>query len=490
MKYKNNKTVNPDSFSTGPILFSTASSFPSQKKKNSNTPKTNKTKCSVNRFSYFLIHSMGYGDDAVTFRPSLVSLPPLTPSFRHRRRLSTTFVERNRPVFSSTVKPVDWISLQGRVVNGEVASSASTIGLNGDEAIAWELFSPIHRFLIVAVVAVAVAESKKLQQICQLKKSLQLRDEVLLSMQQKLDDLCEQLNSSTKELSPAGTKGEEMQLTETFGTEKIKFVDCGCWHCEEHSGLFNESMRASVTTVSNEEPEERRMSDLSDWASSVTSAADIQFNNMIVEQDVCNLKRDCEEKDNTIKELSTLLSSFEVSNNKRVAELEDIVRMKNTTISKLKKDLVVLEQKVVQLTRLRRHSSANEYSNSVKFPQMRDNLIYDMENTTSPSSSDSDSTPVSPVIDAIVVNQDSAVGNGPKSAPAKVFRSSGRIFERRSKYQSVPPLKEVSAIRKSTNAASSSSQKQLSPRGDLKKSRRRSLNGAMSATAQKRFVLQ
>lgn len=60
-------------------------------------------------------------------------------------------------------------------------------------------------------------------------------------MQQKLDNLCEQLNS-TKEHSPAAAKDGEMKLTETFGTEKIKFVDCGCWHCERHSGLFNELM--------------------------------------------------------------------------------------------------------------------------------------------------------------------------------------------------------------------------------------------------------
>ncbi|CAL0332475.1 unnamed protein product [Lupinus luteus] len=445
---------------------------------------------------------MNHGDDAVPFRPSLVSLPPFSPSFRRRRRLSTTFVQRSHPVFSSTAKPVRLISLQERDVNAEVASSATTIGLNGDEAIAWELFSPIHRFLIVAVVAVAAAESKKLQDICQLKKSVQLRDRMLLSMQQKLDDLGEELKSTTKETSPAITKGEEMQLTKTFGTEKMKFVGCGCWHCEQHSDLFNESTGTAVTTVSNgnqmlqyrlsfsnEEPEERRMSDLSDWAS-VTSAADIQFNNMIVEQDVCNLKRDCEEKDKTIKQLSTLLSSSEVSNNKRVAELEDIVRTKNTAISKLKKDLVVLEQQVVQLTRLRRPSSANDNSNSVSFPQMRDNLIYDMENTTSPSSSDSDSTPVSPAVDAIVVNPDSAARNDPKSAPAKISRPSGKIFERRSKYQPITPLREVSAVRKSTNATSSASQKQLSPRGDLKKSRRRSLGGAMSATTQKRLVLQ
>ncbi|MCH99216.1 hypothetical protein A2U01_0020227, partial [Trifolium medium] len=87
------------------------------------------------------------------------------------------------------------------------------------------------------------------------------------------------------------------------------------------------------------------MSDLSDLASSVTSAADIQLNNLAVEQDIYNLKRDCEEKETTIKELTTLLNSSEVANSKRVAELEDIIRRKNTSISKLKKDLVVLEQK-------------------------------------------------------------------------------------------------------------------------------------------------
>ena len=69
---------------------------------------------------------------------------------------------------------------------------------------------------------------------------------MLSSMQQKLDDLCEQLNS-TKEHSTAAfnklsNKDGELQSNETFGAEKIKFVDCGCWHCEQHCGLFNELM--------------------------------------------------------------------------------------------------------------------------------------------------------------------------------------------------------------------------------------------------------
>ncbi|QHN82187.1 hypothetical protein DS421_20g693560 [Arachis hypogaea] len=56
------------------------------------------------------------------------------------------------------------------------------------------------RFLLVAVIAVAVSESKKNKQIWNLKKSVELRDQELSSMQQKLDDLCEKLDS-TKELS-------------------------------------------------------------------------------------------------------------------------------------------------------------------------------------------------------------------------------------------------------------------------------------------------
>ncbi|KAL4357529.1 hypothetical protein AHAS_Ahas09G0195800 [Arachis hypogaea] len=50
------------------------------------------------------------------------------------------------------------------------------------------------------------------------------------------------------------------------------------------------------------------------------------------------------------------MKASETANYKRATELEDIIRRKNSTISKLKKDLVVLEQKVMQLTRERRAS--------------------------------------------------------------------------------------------------------------------------------------
>ncbi|XP_058774039.1 uncharacterized protein LOC131648281 isoform X2 [Vicia villosa] len=490
-------------------------------------------------------------------RNATVSFPPF---FVNRRRLSTSrvFSERSRPV--SWEKPMAWISLQGRLVNADKASSARTIGggLTDELAFAWNLFPPIHRFLIVAVIgaAASLSRSKKNREIFNLKKSIELRDQVLSSMQQKLDDLCEQLNSSKEDtvvaIDKLSIKDGELELEEAFGSKRIKFVDCGCWHCEEHSSLYNEltqdaisrkassgnevlqykspfsneeqeerrmsdwsDLASSVTYAadiqgvnsrkasrgnvllqykspfSNEEQEERRMSDWSDFAPSVTSAADIQLNNLAIEQDIYNLKRDCEEKETTINELTTLLNSSEIANRKRVAELEDVVAKKNTTISKLKKDMAILEQKVMQLTRLRRPSFSANISNEIQLPQMRDNLIYDMDSTTSPSSSDSDSSPVNNTqnlcADAFLPNQDSDSTIDRTPMPAKNLNSSGTLIERRSQSRYASPLQEVPTYHKS-NASCSSSQKQLSPRKDLKKSRRRSLTGTKTAGAHKRWV--
>lgn len=115
----------------------------------------------------------GFGSEAA---PSIVSLAPFFPiPLRSTRRLSSSFTEPRRPV--PAARQLAWLSLEGRLVNAEVASSARAIGggLSPDVAVAWELFSPIERFLIVAVIGVAVAESKKNGQICQLKKSVELR---------------------------------------------------------------------------------------------------------------------------------------------------------------------------------------------------------------------------------------------------------------------------------------------------------------------------
>lgn len=106
--------------------------------------------------------------------PSLVFLSPFTaPS---SRCLSSCFTEPRRPVQSAR-KNLAYVSLQGRLINAEEATSAREIGggLSKEEIVAWELFSPIQRVTTVAVIGVAVAESRKNRVISQLKKSVEVR---------------------------------------------------------------------------------------------------------------------------------------------------------------------------------------------------------------------------------------------------------------------------------------------------------------------------
>ncbi|KAJ6713371.1 hypothetical protein OIU79_009375 [Salix purpurea] len=378
---------------------------------------------------------------------SFVTLSPFpsipSPS---SRRLSSHFTP-TRPVTSA--RRLAWVSLRGRLVNAEEASSANAIGLRREEAVAWELFSPAQRFLIVAVIGVAVSESKKNGIINQLKESVELRDQVLSSMQQKLDSLCDQLSNIN---SQAGTKAnaslnsKTVEPPDAFGCDKIKFVGCGCWHCDQHQDLLAGLMENSFVKVSrgdevlqykmpfinDVEHEERRMSDLSDWASSVTSAADMQMNSFAIDQDICNLKRECEEKDATIKELTGILQSNNMAGSKRIRELEDIVCRKNTMITRLRKDMMVLEQKVVHLTRLRRPSSSSlPITDSSELPLMVNNIVYDMDSTTSPSSSDSDSSPVNrPQAPAVKIESTELdLTKNQKSTPAKASSQSSCQLE-------------------------------------------------------------
>ncbi|PON89233.1 inactive rhomboid protein [Trema orientale] len=442
--------------------------------------------------------------------PPLVSLTPFSPA--STRRLSSCFVRPSRPV--PAARRLAWVSLQGRILDAEEASSARAIkgGLAPDEAAAWELFSPIQRFLIVAVIGVAVAESKKNGLIFQLKKSVEFRDRVLSSMQQKLDNLCEQLNNvkdhpETENISLSSIK---LPDNEVFGPDKTKFVDCGCWLCDQHHNLFNKFAGSSVTkdtggdeilqykmSLSNvAEQEERRMSDLSDWASSVTSAAEIQMNTLAIEQDIYNLKRDCEDKDATIKELTTLLHSTDMAGSKRIVELEDIIKRKNTMITRLKKDMIVLEQKVVNLTRFRRpsFSSSESPAPSILIPHLTDNLLYDMDSTTSPSSSDSDSSPLdqaqTPVPKTPEIPAQSFEFHSTRdqnSMPTKPSGPMARPKDKHSKSRSVSPLKEISMNRKSLTI-SSSRQRQFSANGDTKRSRRLHLSAQKDTTPHKRWV--
>ncbi|CAL1409529.1 unnamed protein product [Linum trigynum] len=405
--------------------------------------------------------------------PPLVSLSSFPPA-RRRRRLSSCYYNF-APVASCGT--MAWLSLQGRTVNAEEASSSKSIGFLGkeEEALAWELFTPIQRFLIVAVIGVAASESRKNRTISQLNKSVELRDELLSSMQQKLDSLCLQMSSIN--VQGNNKDDEEEEFLSSMG-----FVDCGCWHCDQHQqDLFgggtmglkgakacggDAAMALKRPSSNQDEQEERRMSDLSDWASSSASGSEFQISNFMVDQDTCNLKKICEEKDATIKELTDVLQLTDKAGAKRISELEDIICRKNTMITRLKKDMLVLEQKVVQLTRVRRKSTSHstvEFEQSSPF--MLDNIVYDMDSLTSSSSSSSSSSDSdSPTTHRIIpppqtTCQKPAAGRVSTSTPPAMTRS-------------VSPLIELSMNQKYGRPSPSKS-KQLSANGDIKKTRRR-----------------
>ncbi|EYU18021.1 hypothetical protein ABFS82_14G214700 [Erythranthe guttata] len=339
------------------------------------------------------------------FPPSLVYLTPFTPSASPSpRRLSSCFTQATKPIRAK--RQLAWVSLQGRLVGAEEATSAKSVDRNGAfsprEAAAWELFTPIQRVLLVAVVAAAAANSEKNRRILKLQKSVQLRDQVLLSMQQKLDNLCQQVDYF-KDQTEFVSADDDVTVAQR--------MNCSCKPCQHHIqppddvvlGNKSESNGDEVFKYKYKmplennvvEPDERRMSDLSDWAPSVASSVDIQLDNFVIEHDIRNLQKECEEKDAIIKKLSTSIQSSQVSSSKRNVELEDIIRRKNTIINKLRKDIMFLEHKVMNLSRLRRRSSFSGVATASPEhpPFMAENVLYDMDNTTS-ASSDSDSSPV------------------------------------------------------------------------------------------------
>ncbi|CAN7005426.1 unnamed protein product [Brassica rapa subsp. trilocularis] len=412
----------------------------------------------------------------------LASFSSLTPPPSARLLLSRHVTPRTRPLESSP--PLPYLSLQGLL---DEASSARSIGggggLSRDETLAWELFTPYQRFLIVAVIGVAAAESKKNDVIAQLQNSVDLRDQLLSCMQQKLDNLCQQL-SLTKDQSGDGSKvvdlDGDLQQTfkEKFGSEKVKFVECGCWLCDQHhhsSPAIQDKAPAGM--VIDAEPEERRMSYLSDWCSSDTTAAEMHFDNLSLDQDMLSLRKECQEKDETIKDLTSFLQLTNKAGSKRETELEEIVRRKKIIIKKLKRDALMLEEKVTQLTRPRRWSCSAAIPSTREFPMRLDNLLYDVDASTSSSSSDSETppayTPRPTVLEDAPVDsikeEPSALGQTQKSAPDKSLVSLVKAVE-------TPSVVSPSTNGKPVSVSSSSSSPRMrrasSSSGDSRKPRR------------------
>ncbi|MQL72016.1 hypothetical protein Taro_004343 [Colocasia esculenta] len=452
--------------------------------------------------------------------PGRVSLPTFSPLLAPAsRRLSSCFSEPSRTL-PATRKKLAWVSLQGRLVGAEEAASARAIGggLSPEEAAAWELFTPLQRVLLVAVVAAAAAESKKARRIVQLQSSVDLRDQVLLDMQQKLDDLCEQLNSLNEQARDQGGKFSSMndgysgyELVEAEGV-KSHSCDHQVSKLDPQSGIVplepvssnekrvvgkSDSRRGDLFFISNTaEQEERRMSDLSDFCSSVTSSMDIQFSALAAEQDFYNLRKECEEKDEIIKELNAAAHASNVASSKRITDLEDIVRRKNMVIMKLKKDMVVLEQKVIQLTRMQRPSFLASNSSDSKHPVMSNNLLYDMS-SSSPSSSDSDSPAVKceqqiktplPQVESDCSQKDcSSKIESEKATFSKNFILPCKSTERQQE-GSRSPLTENCLNYTADSGVTLRPRKSVSSEGDVKRLRRRLHQDSRRTTLQRRWI--
>lgn len=92
-----------------------------------------------------------------------------------------------------------YISLDGRLINAELATSVTSIGgkLGDKEAQAWEDFAPMQRVLIVAVSAAAAAAAKQRnrKEIDTLLRTVENREKELVLLRQELSELCKQSNT-------------------------------------------------------------------------------------------------------------------------------------------------------------------------------------------------------------------------------------------------------------------------------------------------------
>ncbi|KAJ1290180.1 hypothetical protein BS78_02G223800 [Paspalum vaginatum] len=421
--------------------------------------------------------------------PSRVSVSSPSPCSRRRCALASRFREPAAP------RRHAWVSLQGRLVGAEEASSAASAapGLRPDEAVAWELFSPLHRVLLVATVAAASSRSHAARRIEQLQRSIHLRDEVLEGMQQKLDGLLVEMNSLQQQYVKCDSYiPTERGESEIAGSKKIGdeegFRCCVCTGLDTaatpqkakdlHGTDDAKSDVVGRSSLSFLDHEERRMSDLSDFCWSVVSSVDNQINGdnqlsfLAADQQLYNLQKECEEKDATIKELAAAAHASSTADAKRITELQEALKRKNMVISKLKKDMAALQQMVVELSRAKRASSAISPI-CTDLPVMSNNVLYNMS-SSSPSSSDSES----PVAPRKCLNEhliDKAPGDGDykesyEESVAKTSLPSKMPFSH--KLRSTSPLKEIHINPKIESHSFGRQKQPTSSNGDFKRIRR------------------
>ncbi|ONK77731.1 uncharacterized protein A4U43_C02F9960 [Asparagus officinalis] len=67
---------------------------------------------------------------------------------------------------------------------------------------------------------------------------------------------------------------------------------------------------------------------------------------MAEEQNIYNLRKECQQKDAIIDKLTAEAHESSIAHSKRISELEEIIRRKNMIITKLKKAKPASEQRV------------------------------------------------------------------------------------------------------------------------------------------------
>ncbi|KAL6844739.1 hypothetical protein ACP4OV_025398 [Aristida adscensionis] len=422
--------------------------------------------------------------------PCRVSVSSPSPCSRRRCALASRFREPAAPRRHAGV------SLQGRLVGAEEATSAAGVapGLPSDEAVAWELFSPLHRVLLVATVAAASSRSHAARRIEQLQRSIHLRDEVLQGMQQKLDDLLDEMNSLQQQYikcdSYISTQREEnvsIDIKKLGDEEESKCHACArpeaavtAQKAKDLCGTDDARSDVAGSSSCLVDHEERRMSDLSDFWSVVSSVdnqinGDMQLSSLAADLQLYNLQKECEEKDATIKELAAAAHASSTADAKRIAELQEILKRKNMVISKLKKDMASLKQMVVDLSRAKRTSSVNLSHICTELPVMSNNVLYDMSSTSSSSDSDSPVAPRAYLDEHLLIGGTPEDGESEGSCRVSVMKTSLPLKKSSAcKLRSTSPLKEI-RINSKVETNSAGRQKQhISSNGDFKRIRRQS----------------
>ncbi|RWW26649.1 hypothetical protein GW17_00008959 [Ensete ventricosum] len=263
------------------------------------------------------------------------------------------------------------------------------------------------------------------------------QDQVLLSMQQKLDNLCEQMHSLQDQ--PVKCISGLTLENDQFNAE-VKKLQVASQFCGSRTSLLELNPESGSLPFCRHVSSGLHGGKLSALAS---------------EQEFYNLRKECEEKDAKIKELAIA---------------------------------------VVELTRLRRSSSAALDTSNLQPPVMANNILYDMS-STSPSSSDPDS----PMTSKQYHSQRCVTGDNPQHHDlrmAEIISPSSvehliplkKSNDGSLKQQFISPLKENRRIQRSEPVSALRQRRFVHSSEDSKRNRRAAHQKAIYTSSTKRWT--